>query len=228
MTQTTGTHRTSTMPLTLTGTGLLALALLTGCSTADDPASNPAAATVAPASTGSPSASGTATSSGDDDADDDGSGSPRSTASAAVAGPAAGADPVFAAIDAVLAAYEGAVIVKIDQDDNDTRYEVEAVVGERVLDLDVAPDGTVTKDGQDTDDNGDLRKAQGAAVTAEEAARTALEGRDGSTVDSLGLDDDGNTNDATLHWEVELDNAQGEDDTKLRVDASTGEVRQDR
>jgi uncharacterized membrane protein YkoI len=228
MTQTTGTHRTSTTPLTLTGTGLLALALLTGCSTADDPASGPAgngAATEAPASTASPSASGTATSSDDDHADDDGSGSPTSTASAAVAD---GADPVFAAIDAVLAAHAGAVIVQIDQDDNDTRYEVEAVVGDRVLELDVAADGTVTEDGQDTEDSGDVRKAQGATVTAEEAARTALEGRDGSTVDSLGLDDDSsddNTDDAALHWEVELDNAQGEDDTELRIDATTGEVR---
>ncbi|NUL43882.1 peptidase [Cellulosimicrobium funkei] len=218
----------STIPQTLawTGTGVLALALLTGCSVAEPDTSDDTATTAtsgAAAETSGASGDSTDGATGDPSASaTDASTSSSGETTAAVAGD----DPVFAAIDAFLAEQEGALIVEIDVDDNDTRYDVEAVVGDQVLDFDVTMDGDVREDTDDDDDQDDdqddIRRAQEADITAEEAARAALEGRDGSTTDSLSLDDD----DSALHWEVELDNAQGEDED-LHVDAMTGAVTTD-
>lgn len=224
MTENKGTQTMYTKPLAMTGTGILALALLTGCTTADPdadatPAGDGAAtATTAPAET-SPAA-GTA-SPGDDDADDQGTSSAPATTGSAPA--AAGEDPVFAAIDALYAEHQDAIIVEIDQDDDDTVYEIEAVVGDRILDFDVMTDGSVREDDDEDDDDDDIRKAREATVTAEQAAQAALEGRDGQTIDSMELDEDDNA----LHWEIELDDDQGRDGDELRVDAMTGEVRPD-
>lgn len=211
MTENKGTQTTYTKPLAMTGTGMLALALLTGCTTAEPeangtPADNgPATATTAPAET-SPATGG--------DADDQGTSS---------APAASGDDPVFAAIDALHAEHTDAIIVAIDQDDDDTRYEVEAVVGDRILDVDVMADGTVREDDDEDDDDDDLRKAREATVTAAQAAEAALEGRDGQTIDEMELDEE----DDTLVWKVELDDDQGRDGDELRIDAKSGEVRTD-
>ncbi|MFW6600291.1 PepSY domain-containing protein [Propionibacteriaceae bacterium Y2011] len=197
-----------TKHLRLAGAGLLAAALLTGCA-GNEPAApnteNPPASSSAPAE---PSSSAPPASSG--------APSPGASSSSA----AASSDPVFAAIQAVLAQHSGAIIVEIDRDDDDTMFEVEAVVGNEIRDFDVTADGQVREDDDDDDDDDDIRKAKEATITAEQAARAALEGRTGSTIDSISLEDD----DGTLRWEVELDNEQGEDDVELYVDAKTGEV----
>ncbi|MGW9550436.1 PepSY domain-containing protein [Citricoccus zhacaiensis] len=217
-------QRTFTQTLAWTGTGVLALALLTGCSVAEPDDSDDTATTAtsgAAAETSEPTGDSTDGATGNQSASaTDTSTSASGETTAAVAGD----DPVFAAIDAFLTEQEGALIVEIDLDDNDTRFDIEAVVGEQILDFDVTMDGEVREDTDDDDDDDqdDIRRAQEADITAEEAARAALEGRDGSTIDSLSLDDDDNA----LHWEVELDNAQGEDDD-LHVDAMTGAVTTD-
>lgn len=129
---------------------------------------------------------------------------------------------MFAAIEALLAEHSDAVIVQIDLDDDDTVYEIEAVIGDRVVDFDVRADGSVTEDDDDQDDD-DIRRAGEAQVSAEDAARAALEGRDGQGIDDMELDED----DGTLRWEVDLDREDGSDGDELRVDAATGEVTQD-
>lgn len=227
MTENTGTQNKYTKTLMMTGTGILALALLTGCSVADPGTSDASDDTAATASSDTAE---TTPATGDDNADDhaDDQGSSTSSSSPTGSGEAtnaatSGDDPVFAAIDALLAEHSDALIVEIDQDDDDTVYEIEAVVGDRVVDFDVLTDGTVREDDNDDDDDDDIRRAREADITAEEAARAALEGRDGSTIDSLSLDDD----DDTLHWEVDLDNEQGNDADDLHVDAMTGEVTED-
>ncbi|XKH55755.1 PepSY domain-containing protein [Citricoccus nitrophenolicus] len=218
---------TFTQTLAWTGTGVLALALLTGCSVAEPDNSDDTATTAtsgAAAETSSATGDSTDGATGDQSASASASATDASTStSGETTAAVAGDDPVFAAIDAFLAEQEGALIVEIDLDDNDTRYDIEAVVGDQILDFDVTLDGEVREDTDDDDDDqDDIRRAQEADITAEEAARAALEGRDGSTIDSLSLDDDDNA----LHWEVELDNAQGEDDD-LHVDAMTGAVTSD-
>ena len=219
---------TQTLAWTGTGTGVLALALLTGCSVAEPDNSDDTATTAtsgAAAETSSATGDSTDGATGDQSASASASATDASTStSGETTAAVAGDDPVFAAIDAFLAEQEGALIVEIDLDDNDTRYDIEAVVGDQILDFDVTLDGEVREDTDDDDDDDqdDIRRAQEADITAEEAARAALEGRDGSTIDSLSLDDDDNA----LHWEVELDNAQGEDDD-LHVDAMTGAVTSD-
>lgn len=223
MTQSTGNSRTYTKTLALTGTGVLALALLTGCSVADEGTPDGGASATASGSTAETSPA-TADDATDDATDSTGPGTGTASASGGST-PADGEDPVFAAIEAFLADQPDAIIVEIDQDDDDTRFDVEAVVGEQILDFDVMMDGEVREDDDDDDDDDqdDIRRAQEAELTAEDAARAALEGRDGSTIDSVSLDDDDNT----LRWDVELDNRDGDDDVDLHVDAATGEVTQD-
>ena len=113
--------------------------------------------------------------------------------------------------------------MQIDQDDNDTTFEIEAVIGDRVVDFDVSTDGSVREDDDDDDDDDDIRRAGEAQVTAEEAARAALEGREGQSIDEMDLDEDN----GTLRWDVNLDREGGDDGDELRVDAATGEVTQD-
>lgn len=214
MTQHTGTQSTYTQSLMMTGGGILALALLTGCSVADPGASESETSTAATAES-SPANAETASPS------TDASGTP--VASPTGEATTTGDDPVFAAIDALLAEHSDAIIVQIDQDDDDTVYEIEAVLGDRVVDFDVLTDGSVREDDDDDDDDEDIRRANNAQVTAEEAARAALEGRDGQTIDDMELEED----DGTLRWEIDLDREGGEDGDDLRVDAATGEVTQD-
>lgn len=217
------TRRTSHRRLALTGSGVLALALLTGCTTAepeaeDTPAGDGAApATTAPAEasptagdqgTGTPT--GTATPGGDDQ-------SPTGTAAAG------GDDPVFAAIDALYAEHPGVFIVQVDRDD-DTAYEIEAHEAGAIREFNVTAEGSVREDDDPDDDDDHVRRARDATVTAEEAAEAALEGRDGQTVDEMELDEE----DGTLVWKVELDHQDGEDGDELHVDAATGEVTEDR
>ncbi|MGM7669297.1 PepSY domain-containing protein [Microbacterium sp. A93] len=218
MTQHTGTQRTYTKPLMMTGGGILALALLTGCSVADPGSSDSETSTAATAES-SPATAETSPSSSDEAGTPPASGS---SASSNAEGTATGEDPVFAAIDALLAEHADAVIVQIDLDDDDSVYEIEAVIGDRVVDFDVRADGSVREDDDDRDDD-DIRRAQEATVTAEDAARAALEGRDGQSIDDMELDEDN----GTLRWEIDLDRQGGDDGDELYVDAATGEVTQD-
>ena len=56
----------------------------------------------------------------------------------------AGAD-LCTAIDAVLAAHRGAIVVDVDRDDAET-YDVDVVRGGEVVELEVGPDGTVREE----------------------------------------------------------------------------------
>ena len=214
MTQYTGSQSTFPKSLLLTGGGMLAVALLAGCSTADAPApSSDADASATAASTPAESFPAT-TETGSPAASED-------TSSAAAT--ASGEDPVFAAIDALLAEHGDAVIVEVDLDDDDQTYEIEAVIDDRVVDFDVSTDGSVREDDDDDDDEDDIRRAGEAEVTAADAARAALEGRDGQTIDDMELDEE----DGTLRWDIDLDREGGEDGDEVYVDATTGEVVQD-
>jgi uncharacterized membrane protein YkoI len=222
MTDTKGTQTTCTTPLAMTGTGILALALLTGCTTAEPEAENTPAgngattAATAPAQT-SP-ATGDATG-----GEGTGTATPSDDQSVTGTAPATGEDPVYAAIDAVYAEHPEVFIVQVDRDD-DTAYEVEAHEAGTVREFNVTADGTVREDDSKDADDDHSRRARDATVTVEDAARAALEGRAGQTIDEMELDDENDT----LVWKVELDRENGDDGDELRVDASAGTVTEGR
>ncbi len=231
MTDTKGTQTMYTKPLAMTGTGILALALLTGCTTGETEADNTPAengATTTATATTAPIESSPATGGGADD--DQGTASPTATAtpsddqSATGTAPASGEDPVYAAIDAVYAEHPEVFIVQVDRDDDDTAYEIEAHESGTIREFNVTADGTVREDDSEDADDDHRRRARDATVTAEDAARSALEGRAGQTIDEMELDDENDT----LVWKVELDRENGGDGDELRVDASAGTVTEDR
>lgn len=209
MTKNTATQSLTAKPLLFTGTGVLALVLLTGCSTAnDDPATTPApeqATTSAPAAS-SPTAEGTSTTEtppAEEEQRND-------TAD----------DPVFEAITAVTTEHADGFIVSIDRDDRDEHYEIDVVVGNEVLDLKVALDGTITEDERDSDDD-DVQKAERATIDAETALKRAFEGRAGGlTVDDVELDEDNDR----LVWEIDFDDTDGNDADEVAIDALDGSM----
>ncbi|SFV24817.1 PepSY domain-containing protein [Micrococcus terreus] len=211
MTKNTATQSLTAKPLLFTGTGVLALALLTGCSTAaDDPATTPAPEQ---ATTSAPAEAESTTPATDE------SGTPADEQQPN----AGGNDPVFDAIAAVTAEHGDGFIVSIDRDDRDEHYEIDVVVGEQVLDLKVGLDGTITEDEQDSDDD-DIQKAQQATVDAETALKRAFESRaEGLTVDDVELDED----DDRLVWEIDFDDADGKDSDEVVIDAQDGSVVRD-
>lgn len=211
MTKNTATQSLTAKPLLFTGTGVLALALLTGCSTAaDDPATTPAPEQ---ATTSAPAEAESTTPATDE------SGTPADEQQPN----AGGNDPVFDAIAAVTAEHGDGFIVSIDRDDRDENYEIDVVVGEQVLDLKVGLDGTITEDEQDSDDD-DIQKAQQATVDAETALKRAFESRaEGLTVDDVELDED----DDRLVWEIDFDDADGRDSDEVVIDAQDGSVVRD-
>lgn len=221
MTHHTGTLSTVTHPLLMTGGGILALALLTGCSVSDPESSGSDGSTAATAESSASVAESSPASSGGASASS--AASESSSAASSSAASTSSDDPVFSAIDALLAEHSDAVIVQIDRDDDDTVSEIEAVLGDRVMDFEVRDDGTVREDDDEDDDDDDVRRAQEATVTAEDAARAALEGRDGQSIDGMELDEDN----GTLRWEVSLDREGGDDGDELHVDAASGTVTQD-
>lgn len=210
MTKNTATQSLTAKPLLFTGTGVLALALLTGCSTAaDDPATTPAPEQ---ATTSAPAEAESTTPATDE------SGTPADEQQPN----AGGNDPVFDAIAVVTAEHGDGFIVSIDRDDRDEHYEIDVVVGEQVLDLKVGLDGTITEDEQDSDD--DIQKAQQATVDAETALKRAFESRaEGLTVDDVELDED----DDRLVWEIDFDDADGKDSDEVVIDAQDGSVVRD-
>lgn len=125
-----------------------------------------------------------------------------------------GDDPVFAAIDAVLAERPGAVVVGIDRDDRES-YDVDVVQDGQVVELEVGPDGAVREDEREGDDD-DVRDAQAATVTAVDAIRQALEQHPDGVLDEIDLDED----DGTLRWEIELDDADRNDLVELDLPAT--------
>lgn len=200
----------------LTGTGLLAALALAACGTADDDtAANPQESAVQQ----SPTQAATTAPAGDDNDDrDDASGS-ASPAAASGSVERQGDDPAYAAIDAILGLPGDGVIVEMDLDDDDAKWEVDVVVGDDVKEYDVTTGGQVSEGVRPQIDD-DVRRAGEAQVTAETAISTALQGRTDQTVDEVDLDEE----DGTLAWKVELDRENGDDGAEVKIDAKTGDV----
>lgn len=130
---------------------------------------------------------------------------------------ASGADPVFAAIDAALAAHPGGIVVEIDREDGGSvTYDIDVVVGNTILELEVDASGAVRVDDRDDDDDDDdIADAHRVRVPAAEAITQALDRHPGGVLDELDLDSD----DGALWWEIELDDANRDDLAEVRIPA---------
>ena len=126
-----------------------------------------------------------------------------------------GEDPVFRAIDAVMAEYPDGVIVNIDREDDADSYEMDVVQGEEVVNLQVDFDGTLREDDREGDDD-DVANAQASTVSATDAINEALELHPEGLLDELDLEDE----DGALLWKVSLDDADRNNLAELDVAAN--------
>ncbi|MDO5511296.1 PepSY domain-containing protein [Corynebacterium sp.] len=124
-------------------------------------------------------------------------------------------DPVFAAIDAVLAAYPGGVITDIDREDGRVTYDIDVAVGDTIVELEVDGDGTIREDERDSDSD-DVAKSRAATVTVADAISQALDQFPDGVLDEAELDED----DGVLRWEIDLDDADGNDLAELTFPAT--------
>lgn len=129
--------------------------------------------------------------------------------------PVTGEDPVFAAIDAVLAAHPDGIVTDIDREDGRVVYDIDVVVGDQVIELEVDADGNVREDESESDDD-DVAEARAATVTAADAIRQALNQIPDGVLDEAELDED----DGAPGWEIELDDADGNDLAEITIPAN--------
>lgn len=129
--------------------------------------------------------------------------------------PVTGEDPVFAAIDAVLADHPDGIVTDIDREDGRVVYDIDVVVGDQVIELEVDADGNVREDERESDDD-DVAEARAATVTAADAIRQALDQIPDGVLDEAELDED----DGALRWEIELDDADGNDLAEVTIPAN--------
>lgn len=126
-----------------------------------------------------------------------------------------GEDPVFGAIDAVLAEHADGIIVTVDREDDRDTYDIDVVTGDEVIELQVDGDGTVREDEREGD-NEDVARAQEATVTAADAIRQALDQHPDGVLDDAELEEE----DGNLRWEISLDDADRNDLTELTIPAN--------
>lgn len=128
---------------------------------------------------------------------------------------AGGDDPVFGAIDAVMADYPEGIIISIDREDDTDAYEVDVVEGDEVFELKVEEDGNVVEDDREHDGE-DISYAQDTTVSITDAIQEALEQHEDGFLDDAELDEDN----GTLSWEISLDDADRNDLTEVRIAAN--------
>lgn len=129
--------------------------------------------------------------------------------------PVGGDDPVFGAIDAVMADYPEGIIISIDREDDTDAYEVDVVQGDEVLELKVEEGGNVVEDDREHDGE-DISYAQDTTVSITDAIQEALEQHEDGFLDDAELDEDN----GTLSWEISLDDADRNDLTEVRIAAN--------
>ena len=140
---------------------------------------------------------------------------PAAEASTSVAEQAEGEDPVFRAIDAVMADHADGIIVGIDREDDRDAYDFDVVTGEEVISLEVDFEGNVIEDERETDGE-DVENAQASNVSATDAVNEALDLHPEGVLDELELENE----DGNLVWKVQLDDANRDDLAELDVAAN--------
>lgn len=122
-------------------------------------------------------------------------------------------EPLYDAVDAVLAEYPDGVITELDTDDS--YYEIYVYDGETEWELEVDRESFEIIDTEDDGlDSDDQEKAEAVEIDFVEALVTAAD-EGGAIADEADLD----TEDGTVVWEISLTN-----DVEVYVDVATGEV----
>lgn len=126
-------------------------------------------------------------------------------------------DPVFDAIDLVMAQHPDGVILDIDREDDTVVYEMDVVVGQDVLELIVdTVAGDIREDDRDNDEDEDIREAGAATVTVVDAITQALEAHPDGVLDEASLEED----DGRLQWEIDLDDVERNDLAEVTIQAN--------
>lgn len=127
---------------------------------------------------------------------------------------------LLAAIEQGLAARPGGTVVQVDEEDEtQDSFDLAIVVDGIKHEFTLFADGSVA-DEKTSEDAEDVARAAAAQVLAADAVRTAAEGRGGQVATDLDLDDQN----GALVWEVDFEDARGNDLGSVKVDALTGEV----
>lgn len=127
---------------------------------------------------------------------------------------------LLTALEQGLAARPGGIVVQADEEDEtQDSFDLDIVVDGVKHELTVFADGSIA-DEETSDDADDVARAAAAQVLAADAVRTAAEGRGGQVATDLDLDDQN----GALVWEVDFEDARGNDVGSVKVDALTGEV----
>ncbi|WP_346875239.1 PepSY domain-containing protein [Rothia sp. (in: high G+C Gram-positive bacteria)] len=127
---------------------------------------------------------------------------------------------LLAALEQGLAARPGGIVVQADEEDEtQDSFDLAIVVDGVKHEFTLFADGSIA-DEETSDDADDVARAGAAQVLAADAVRTAAEGRGGQVATDLDLDDQN----GALVWEVDFEDARGNDVGSVKVDALTGEV----
>lgn len=127
---------------------------------------------------------------------------------------------LIAAIEQGLVARPGGTVVQVDEEDEtQDSFDLAVVVDGVKHEFTLFADGSVA-DEKTSEDAEDVARAATAQVLAADAVRTAAEGRGGQVATDLDIDDQN----GALMWEVDFEDARGNDLGSVKVDALTGEV----
>ncbi|STC69313.1 PepSY domain-containing protein [Corynebacterium pilosum] len=199
-------NKKSFMAIAFTASTALAL---TACGTDADP--QPSTATAEPGNEAVESASSTAAESAESEAADATTAEPTETAAAAD-----GEDPVFAALDAVTAQYSDAIIVNVDREDDTDKYDVDAVIGNELVEFKVeAGTGNVIEEEREQNED-EVNQVANVNVSIEDAIQQALDQHPGAVVDEVDLEEEN----GQLEWQIDLDDTERNDLADVRIVAS--------
>lgn len=131
-------------------------------------------------------------------------------------GGSGGDHPVYQAVEAALAEYDGGVITHFEDNTDDDGYvEVDVYDGETEWELEIDSESFEIIDTEEDGIDGDDREeAEAVEIEISEAIQSA-ESEGGAEPDEGELD----TEDGTVVWQIELDN-----DTEVDIDVTNGEV----
>lgn len=207
--------------LTLSSSAVIGALLLTGCG-----GDNNEPAAEAPAETTAAVPENESTAEITDDPSDGQASTPTedSSSSAAASDENGGQAASLAAVDTLLAKYEGGDVVELDYDRREDVFEADVIQDDTKHEVTLDGAGeNITEEREDgTPDQEDTDELGKASISIKEAIESVFDeasSQDGTVLfDDASLDEDN----GTLNWEVELDiNAN---DATYYVDANTGTV----
>lgn len=207
--------------LTLSSSAVIGALLLTGCG-----GDNNEPAAEAPAETTAAVPENESTAEITDDPSDGQASTPTedSSSSAAASDENGGQAASLAAVDTLLAKYEGGDVVELDYDRREDVFEADVIQDDTKHEVTLDGAGeNITEEREDgTPDQEDTDELGKASISIKEAIESVFDeasSQDGTVLfDDASLDEDN----GTLNWEVELD--INDNDATYYVDANTGTV----